>query len=133
MQSHDDAGIRKNPAHQCDEFDADQQRMVDMHHVRPELLQETHEVRYDAIGVDLAHVEPVEMSAPYDHFIGSVARRIGSWCRDAAHDEVWFVAARNNVSTFGRERNSAKEIVREDFRPAGMEIRMVMRDDEDAQ
>ena len=63
-------------ADQSDELDADQQQMMDMDDIRPELLEEAHEVRHHAVAVDLAHVEAVEMPAPEDDLVGCLPDRL---------------------------------------------------------
>ena len=132
VQGHHDAGVRNDAPYQSDELDADQQRMMDMHDIRPELLEEAHEVRHRAVAVDLAHVEAVEMPAPEDDLVGCLPNRL-----EARAGTLLTMKA---VRRCQEERLDicaltilAEEIVREDFRPSGMEVRMIVSDDEDAQ
>ena len=129
MKRHDDAAVGQRPADDVRELGADQQQVMDMHHVRPELGQQLHQVRNDPVEVDLAHVETVEVAGPQQHFVCRIAEPLEARAGpDLAMDLVGRAEEERLVAG---ALVGAEKVVREDLGTAGMEGRMVVRDYKD--
>ena len=131
MKRHDDARARQDAAHECDEFHTHEQNMVNMNDVGTEILKQADEMWDNAIAVDLAQIELIEMPAPHDDFIGSVPR--GLKARSRALPAMEIVRRRKEQSLYiGTRPILTKEIMGEDFGSACMKIRVVVGNDKHA-
>jgi hypothetical protein len=130
VERHDDPAVGQCAAHDVRELGAEQEQMVEVDHIRPEIAQEFHQVRHHAIEVDLAHEEAVEVAGPQEDFVpcGSKPLKAGAG-PDIAVDLVGRTEEQRFVAS---ALVGAEEIVREDLRAAGMEGGMIVRCDEDA-
>ena len=104
---------------------------MNMHHVGPELLEKVHEVWHDAVAVDLAEIEAVEMPAPHDHLIGRIAYGLEASARTLLAMQVVRRRQEQSFHIWPRAK-LPKQVVREDFRSPRVEIRMVVSNDEHA-
>ena len=69
MQRHDDPAFGQGAPHDMRKLRAQKQEMMQMDDVWPEIAQEFDNVRNNAIEIDLAHEEAVEMPGPQQDFI----------------------------------------------------------------
>jgi hypothetical protein len=104
---------------------------MDMDDIGPKVLEQTDDMGNDSIVVDLAQVELIKVPGPHDDFIRCVSRRLesGSWPLSTME----IVCRREEQRLHIRTRAIlAKEIVREDLRPARMKVRMIVGNDQNA-
>jgi hypothetical protein len=74
MKRHDDPSVWQNATYQRYELHSDEQNMMDMNDIGPEVLEQTDDMRDDTVTVDLAQVELIEVPAPHDDFVGGISR-----------------------------------------------------------
>jgi hypothetical protein len=131
VQRHHDPGVRQDAAYQGDELHPDEEDMMNVHHVRAELLEQAHEMRNGAVQVDLAQVEAIEMTAPDDDLIGRVAHRLEARARALLAMKMIGCSQEERLHA-GTRPEFLEQVVREDLRSARMEGRMIVGNDEDA-
>ena len=126
VQGVDDLRIRADAADQEQHLHAQQQRVMHMHDVRPEGAQQVGQVGHQPVQVDLALVEMVEMAGPQQHLVGAAAQRLepGAGTRRA----VGVVGAGQEQALRPRRLQAAEQLMREDLGAAGMQARVVVRD-----
>jgi hypothetical protein len=128
MKRHDDPSVWQNATHQRYELHSDEQNMMDMNDIGPEVLEQTDDMRDDTVAVDLAQVELIEVPAPHDDFIGGISRRLEAGSRSLPAMKI--VRRCQKQSRHIRTRSIlAEEIMGKDLRPTGVEVRMIMSND----
>ncbi|MCY1305536.1 hypothetical protein D9M70_553460 [compost metagenome] len=104
--------------------------MVNVDHVRLEIAQKLGQIRNDAIEVDLAHEEAIEMTRPQQHLVALRANRLEA--RAWAHLPMGLVGSAEEEYFMAGALIGAEEVVRENLRTARMESRMIVRRDQNA-
>lgn len=129
VQRHHDRRLRQEPPRQRQELGADQHEMVDVDDIRPEFGQQRAEVLQGAVMVDLAEVEAVEMTAPQQQVAVDAGRLEGGAGMWLAVDRVGRTEE-EHLAALGAI--GLRQIMGENLRATGVEIGVVMGDDQDA-
>lgn len=130
VKRHDDARLWQHATHERGKLRADQQQMMDVDDVRPELEQQFFQIGDDAVEIDLAHEEPVEMASPEQDLVDAVANTLEAGAR--------LLVAVDTVGGTQEERLAAgpligaEQVMREDLGAAGMQVGVVVGDDQNA-
>lgn len=130
VQRHDDPALWQGSPDDMRKLRAEQEQMVDMDDLRPEVAQQLRNIRNDSIEVDLAHEEAVEMSGPQQQFVpcGPDALKAGARPRLA----VDLVRGSEKERFAAGTLVGAEQVVGEDLRASRVEGRMVMSRNEHA-
>ena len=130
VQRVDDLRPRADAADQEQHLHAQQQRVVDVHDVRLEGAQQVRQVRHDAVQVDLALEEVVEMPGPQHHLVGAAAQRLKVGTGLAVAVDAVGAGEEQRLGPLGLQ--AAEQLVREDLGAAGVQAGVVVGDDQDA-
>lgn len=130
MQRHDDPALRQRTAHDMWKLRAEQQQVVNVDDVRPEVAQQFRQVGNDAVEIDLAHEKPVEVARPQQQFVSCRSDPLKAGARACL--SVDLVGGAQEERFAARTLIGAEQVVGENFRASRVKGRMVVSRDEDA-
>ena len=131
VQGIDDPCFRHDAPDQEQHLHAQQQRVVDVDYIRAEGLEQGGQVRHDAVQVDLALVEAVEMAGPQNQFVGAAAYGLEVGAGLLLPVDLVGAGEEHCLDPV-HVLHVAEQVMGEDFGAAGMEARVVVADEQDA-
>lgn len=100
-----------------------------MDHIRPEAFQQCPHVRHKGLQIDLAHVEPVEMTGPHQQLVTAVADRLKAGTRMRLAVQV--VGRTDKQRLVPGLAIGPGQVKRDGLRSTGVKVRMIMCKDKD--